>query len=117
LVKVDDHPDQENGHEGGCKIVVLLHEEPEEHAEDEENVEWLDDLEDEQLYYGWLVDHHRPWAIGLFQMICVCLLIALFLPLLVCQLLDPITVVVYAQTDTLSVHYICHVPVGETNAP
>ena len=67
LVQIDDHANQEDSQQGRGEVVVGLSDVPEEDAENEEDVEGLDDLEDEQFDDGGLMDHHRPRAIGMLQ--------------------------------------------------
>jgi hypothetical protein len=67
LHQVDDDANQEHHHESCRKIVVALYEKPEHHAEEKKDIEWLDDLEQDQVDDRWLANHHRPWAVGFLQ--------------------------------------------------
>jgi hypothetical protein len=115
LVEVDDDSYQENDHQSCGKVVVLLPEVPEENAEDQEDVERLDDLKDEQLDNGRFMDHHSSRSVCILQMKSIGLFIALLFLLFIGELPDPIRIVVYAQSDSLvPFHQVCHVPVGKT---
>ena len=69
MVEVDDDSDEEDEEQSGGEVVVLFCDEPEENAEDEEDVERLDDLKNEQLEDSRLLDDHCPRPVGVLELV------------------------------------------------